>query len=67
MDRDLLHKAGAVLREGGVQDGAPGPDAAASILGRAGGRARASRLSARRRQQIARRAARARWAKVKIK
>ena len=64
-DADLLHKAGTVLRQGGVNDGAPGPDAAATILGRKGGRARAAKLSPHRRRQIARRAARARWAKEK--
>jgi len=62
-DADLLRKAGTVLRQGGVYDGAPGPDAAASLLGRKGGRARAAKLSPHRRRQIARRAARARWAK----
>ena len=64
-DADLLRKAGTVLRQGGVHDGAPGPDAAASILGRKGGRARAAKLSPHRRRQIARRAARIRWTKVK--
>ena len=39
-----------------------GKNAAAVALGRMGGRARAAKLSARKKREIAKRAARARWA-----
>lgn len=42
-----------------------GKDAAASALGRLGGRARAQKMSAEQRSEIARRAARARYSKSK--
>ncbi len=42
-------------------DGSDGKDPAAQAMGRKGGKARAETLSARRRKEIARRAAKSRW------
>jgi hypothetical protein len=52
------------IATGQVEDGTEdGKNAAAAELGRKGGAARASSLSKKRRAEIAKRAARARWAK----
>lgn len=57
------------IASGEVEDREPTPeeqgkDPAAAALGRKGGRARAKSLSVKERKEIARRAARSRWAKL---
>ncbi len=56
------------IATGQIEDRPPTPeeqgkDSAAAALGRKGGKARASRLSAKQRARIAKQAARARWTK----
>jgi hypothetical protein len=67
--RDVIGNAVHVMRiaTGQITDGVPSPesegkDPAAVALGRKGGKARAEGMSAKRRKEIARRAAKSRWA-----
>jgi hypothetical protein len=68
---DVISNAVHVMRvaTGEIEDTAglteDGKDKAAVALGKRGGQARAEALSARRRREIAKRAARERWAKAK--
>jgi hypothetical protein len=66
--RDVIGNAVHVMRiaTGQIEDEIPTPesegkDPAAVALGRRGGKARAEGMSAKRRKEIARRAAKARW------
>jgi len=66
--RDVIGNAVHVMRiaTGQITDDVPTPelegkDPAAVALGRRGGKARAESMSAKRRKEIARRAAKARW------
>ena len=68
-NRDVIGNAVHVMRiaTGQISDDVPRPedegkDPAAVALGRKGGKARARRLSPRKRKQIAKKAASARWA-----
>jgi hypothetical protein len=67
--RDVIGNAVHVMRiaTGQITDDVPSPesegkDPAAVALGRKGGKARAEGMSAKRRKEIARRAAKSRWA-----
>jgi hypothetical protein len=69
--RDVIGNAVHVMRiaTGQITDDIPSPedegkDPAAVALGRKGGKARAKELSRKRRQEIAQKAARARWKKT---
>lgn len=51
----------AKIATGEAQEDAPAPSSAAAELGKLGGKARAEKLSKRKRAEIARNAAKARW------